>query len=110
MRYDELRFELHGYLSAEEAVAVRLRLLELPGWPDIHEPPAGPVVIERAEVQFPNGWTLSILRGMVSAGARADLETCRLGRRKLDPIKHATIESVQAELDAVAALPPIARS
>lgn len=107
MRYADLTFVLHGFLSAQEAVVMALPYADLPGGSGIHAGPGSPVVIERAEVTFPNGWRLSILRGLLSAGAPADYETARLGATEPHPVKHRTIESVQAELDAVASLPPL---
>ena len=110
MRYADLTFALHGYMPVLFIPVLAMPFGELLGGPGIHETaPDGPVVIERAAAMFPNGRVVSVLRGMCTAGAREDFETCRLGDREIAPIKHATIESVQAELDAVAALPAMRR-
>lgn len=101
MRYADLQFELHGYMSAADAADLRSRFTA----PYVGEPT--PVIVERAVAVFPSGRSVSILRGNRSAGGTVDFETARLHEGPLDPIKHDSIESVQAELDAVAALPPV---
>ena len=63
--------------------------------------------IERAEALLPNGRVVSVLRGMKSAVANWDYETCRLNETPLNPRKHATAEGVEEELAAVASLPEI---
>lgn len=105
VRYTDLEFVLHGFVSATEADNMRRVFRHQPGGEA-----ALPVVIERAIAKLPNGRCVSVLRGMKTAGVEADFETCRLFgcNPGLEPIKHKTEESVQAELDAVAALPPIA--
>lgn len=94
MRYADLKFVLHGFVPAEEAKKLGR---------------STPVVIEHAVATLLNGRSVSVIRGMKSAGSLRDFETCRMfdWERAGQPIQHATIESVQEELDAVAALPPL---
>jgi hypothetical protein len=107
MRYADLEFVRHGILNWPDAVreayesARRMR-------PALHLPPPPEAVVERAVAVFPNRRRLSVLRGLTGVFALHDLETCRLDVRPLDPIQHASIEEVEAEMYAVAALPPIA--
>ena len=102
VRFADLQFRLHGFLSAADLRIMRSRF----GEPSDRETP---VVIERADAVLPNGRHVSVLRGMKTVGAAADFETCRMFdcADGLQPVKHRTIESVQQELDAVAAMPPL---
>jgi hypothetical protein len=108
MTYTDLRFEPHGFLDAAQVAAITTfwkALAHTAG--AVRVVPSSPraIVIERAEARFPNGHVLSILRGLVSAGCCQDFESCLMtGGGEIDPVKHRDIESVQREMDRVAAL------
>jgi hypothetical protein len=85
MRYAELSFEPFMTLQVSGAVA------------------------EAALAKFPNGWGLSVLRGMAPFSLFGDdFETCRqhpehgMVHRSIE--RHRTVEAVQRENDTVAAL------
>jgi hypothetical protein len=104
-RYEDLIFEPHPLLGATaEWIKISARLRRaLPDLPD--------EILDRrvewAEVTFPNGWSLSILRNMLGLHPFCDFETCRLhdGVRVADSITaHVGVDEVQREIDEVASL------
>jgi hypothetical protein len=69
--------------------------------------------IDQAIAVFPNGWRLSVLRGLHAVNLwELDYETCRVHPTdglQSDTLQSLdTIEDVQREMDAVAALPAAA--
>ena len=80
IRFEDLVFEPHAYI--------------------------GQARVERAYVDFPNGWGVSVLRGMATInvhGCDYEVSPMRLGQPG-SPLKRDTPAEVQRELDAVAAL------
>jgi hypothetical protein len=74
----------------------------------VFEPHAmiGQARVERAYVEFPNGWAVSILRGMAAINVHGcDYEVCPMREgHPSSPLKRYTPEEVQREIEAVAAL------
>jgi hypothetical protein len=62
---------------------------------------------ELADAAFPNGLLLLIVRAPACGTAGTSFETYRSDTPGKAPRRHYTIDSLQAEMDAVAALPPI---
>jgi hypothetical protein len=112
MKYADLRFEPHPVLGRPESMRfypeMRRYLAACADWTE--EQLNAPIAIAR--VEFPNGWTLDVLSGMLGLKPTANWETSLMvwrGDKYLFACdgwtSHETVETVEHMLNVAAVLP-----